>query len=589
MAERKKYKEFKPEWEVVPPPKKTFRSILKWGDHEEFKEPNERLYKVLKKFFDLDDKHFEKKINQGLEEVPENISCGLADEHVEFFRSVFGGDRISTKVYDRLSVAYGKTMFDLYRLRENIIENIPELVVYPSEKEEIEKIIPYCNEHRIPVYVYGGGSSVTRGVEAYKGGISLDMRPHFNKVIEFNETDQTITVQAGMSGPRLEEVLNTAPELFNAKRQYTCGHFPQSFEYSSVGGWVVTRGAGQNSTYYGNIRDMVMGQEYVTPRGKISSYGLPAHAVGPEIDEIMMGSEGAFGVLTHVKLKVFRLTKENRKKFSFIFKNWEVAQAAAREIMQYEAGHPSVFRLSDPEETDYMMKLYGVEGSVLEVPMNAMGYKPMQRCLFLGWSEGEKGFSKNLARKVKKICRKHGGFSLTGYVTSSWEHGRFTDPYLRESLQDYGIVIDTMECGVTWDKMGEVHEFVRRYTKSRPGTVCLTHLSHAYPQGANLYFIFIGNFKDKEEFLEYQFGIFDNIQAAGASMSHHHGVGKMTAPWVEDSIGKPQMELFRILKNYFDPNNIMNPGGTVGLDLPEEKKRKPKFAGRTWDDPAWKD
>ncbi len=201
-----------------------------------------------------------------------------------------------------------------------IIENIPELVLYPSDKEQSEKLIPYCNDHKIPVYIYGGGSSVTRGVEAYKGGITLDMRPNFNKVIEFNETDQTITVQAGMSGPRLEEVLNSAEEMFGAKRAYTCGHFPQSFEYSSVGGWVVTRGAGQNSTYYGNIRDMVMGQEYVTPNGIISSYGLPAHAVGPEIDEIMMGSEGAFGVLTHVKLKVFRLTDKNRKKFSFIFK-----------------------------------------------------------------------------------------------------------------------------------------------------------------------------------------------------------------------------------------------------------------------------
>ena len=586
MADRKKYKDFKPEWEVVPPPRKTFRSILKWGDPDEFKEPNERLFKVMKKVFNLTDDDFSNKHAQGLEPVPEDHPCGLDEKHIEHFQEIFGADRVSTKVYDRLAVAYGKTMYDLYRLRENIIENIPDAVVYPAEKEEIEKLIPYCNEHRIPVYVYGGGSSVTRGVEAYKGGVSLDMRPHFNKVIEFNETDQTITVQAGMPGPRLEEVLNNAPVEFGAKRAYTCGHFPQSFEYSSVGGWVVTRGAGQNSTYYGNIRDLVMGQEYVTPRGGIASYGLPAHAVGPEIDEIMMGSEGALGVLQHEKLKVFRLTKENRKKFSFIFKNWEEARAAAREIMQHEAGHPSVFRLSDPEESDFMLKLYGVEGTALETAMNMMGYKPMERCLFLGWAEGEKGFAANLSRKVKRICRAHGGFSLTGYVASAWEHGRFTDPYLRESLQDYGIIIDTMECGVTWDNMGRVHEYVRRFTKSRPGTVCMTHLSHAYPQGANLYFIFIGKFRDKEEYLEYQFGIFDNIQAAGASMSHHHGVGKMTALWVEDSIGKPQLDLFRALKDYFDPNNIMNPGGTLGLDLSEDEKRKPKFAGRTWGNPA---
>lgn len=587
MSERKQYKGYKPQWEVVPPPSSSFRSLLKWGDKNEFKEPNERLFTLMKKTFHLDDEYFSKKTDEGLESVPENIPSRLDQKHIDYFAGIFPAERMSIAVYDRLAVAYGKTMLDLYRLRENIIENLPDLVLYPSDKTEIETIIPYCDKHRIPVYVYGGGSSVTRGVEPFEGGVSLDMRPYFNKVIEFNETDQTITVQAGMSGPRLEELLNNAASEFAAQRAYTCGHFPQSFEYSSVGGWVVTRGAGQNSTYYGNIRDMVMGQEYVTPRGVIKSYGLPAHAVGPEIDEIMMGSEGAFGVLTHVTLKFFRLTKKNRQKFSFIFKNWEQAQSAAREIMQYEAGHPSVFRLSDPEETDVMLKLYKVEGTILEKAMNIAGYKPMERCLFLGWSEGEKGFSKNLARQVKKICRRYGGFYLTGYPVSSWEHGRFSDPYMRESLQDYGIIIDTMECGVTWDTMGKVHEFVRTFTKSRPDTICMTHLSHAYPQGANLYFIFIGKFKDKEEYLDYQFGIFDNIQQAGASMSHHHGVGKMTAMWVEDSIGKAQMDLFRALKNYFDPHNIMNPGGTLGLDMKEGDKRKPRYAGRTWDNPAY--
>lgn len=587
MAERKNYKGFKPEWEVVPPPEKSFRSIAKWGDPQEFKEPNERLFTLMKKTFDLTDDDFLRKEPLGLETVPDDVPCGLDSRHLDFLIKLFGDNRVSTRTYDRLSVAYGKTMFDLYRLRENIIENIPDVVVYPAEKEEIEELIPYCDEHHIPIYVYGGGSSVTRGVEAFRGGITLDMRRHFNKVIDFNETNQTITVQAGIFGPHLEESLNRAPELFGATRAYTCGHFPQSFEYSSVGGWVVTRGAGQNSTYYGNIHNMVMGQDYATPRGCLSSYGLPAHAVGPEIDEIMMGSEGAFGVLTHVTLKIHRLTAKNRRKFSFIFRNWEEAREAAREIMQDEAGYPSVFRLSDPEETDVMLKLYKVEGTVLESAMNALGYKKMERCLLLGWSEGEKGFARNLARRTKKICRRHGGLFLTGYPVTSWEHGRFNDPYMRESLQDYGIIIDTMECGVTWDIMGDVYDFVRNFAKSRPGTICMTHLSHAYPQGANLYFIFIGKFRDKEEYLEYQYGIFDNIQATGASMSHHHGVGKMTARWVEDSIGPEAMDLFRTLKKHFDPGGIMNPGGTLGLDLMENEKRKPRFAGRTWQDPAW--
>ena len=234
-----------------------------------------------------------------------------------------------------------------------------------------------------------------------------------------------------------------------------------------------------------------------------------------------------------------------------------------------------------------MMKLYGGEGTPLETMMNMAGYKAHSRCMFLGWTEGEKGFARNLYRRVKKISRSYGGLFLTGYPAHKWEEGRFNDPYMRESLQDYGIIIDTMECSVTWDMMGRVHEEVRKFAKSRPNTVCMTHLSHAYEQGANLYFIFIGKFRDKEEYLDYQFGIFDNIMQAGASMSHHHGVGKMTAAWVEQSIGTDNLNIFRALKKHFDPDNIMNPGGTVGIDMSAAQRRKPKFAGRTWDNPAY--
>ena len=164
-------------------------------------------------------------------------------------------------------MAYGATAYDLLRLRHKRIDSVPDVVLYPETSEQVEQIVAYSTEHHIPLYVYGGGSSVTRGVEPTKGGISLDMRRNFNKVISFNEIDQTITVQAGMSGPDLEKTLQNAPELFGAKRQYTCGHFPQSFEYSSVGGWTVTRGAGQNSTYYGTIADIVLSQKYATPIG----------------------------------------------------------------------------------------------------------------------------------------------------------------------------------------------------------------------------------------------------------------------------------------------------------------------------------
>lgn len=570
---KKNSKEFVPKWCEEAPLAGTYRSIFKWGDPNEFKHPNSKLYKLIKETFNMTDDDFKSPKKTGLDKVSFNKPISLSNEQINYFISIVGEENVKTDDYSRLQVAYGKTMVDVMRLREGIVENIPDLVLHPRNKYDIQKIVNYCNEQKIPVYVYGGGSTVTRGVECVNGGVSLDMRVHMNKVVCFNETNQTITVEAGMSGPKLEETLNNAPSLFNAKRAYTCGHFPQSFEYSVVGGWVVTRGAGQNSTYFGKIEDMVICQEYVTPVGIIKTEEFPAIATGPSIDHIMMGSEGAFGILVTVTLKVFRYMPENQRRFSYMFKNWEDARNAAREIMQGQFGFPSVFRLSDPEETDVMMKLYGVGGSGFDRFLSIMGYKPMERCLFLGFTDGERAFTRVVKRNVHKICRKYGALYTTGYVTKAWEKGRFRDPYLREDLQDYGLMIDTLECTVTWDDMEKVHEGVRKFCKSRPETICMTHMSHVYPQGSNLYFIFIAKMDKIDEYLNYQRGILDNIQKYGAAMSHHHGIGKMTAPWLEGQLGKNQMEVFKALKRHFDPNNIMNPGGTLALDLPESENR----------------
>jgi alkyldihydroxyacetonephosphate synthase len=575
----KPYKGFSPAWFTGIAPSDSYRSIFKWGAPEQYKFPKETLFHMIKDIFKMTDADFKEHLDLGLDSVKFDCPIKLSQPVLDKLRALVGADNLSTEDYARLSVAYGKTMYDLMRVRNKIIENLPDAVLYPSSKEQIEKIVSLCAKEKIPVYVYGGGSSVTRGVECMKGGISLDMRKHFNKVIHFNEIDQTITVEAGMSGPKLEEALNNAQKLFGAKKSYTCGHFPQSFEYSSVGGWTVTRGAGQNSSYYGKIEDIVLGQEYATPTGNIKTEVFPATATGPSINQIMMGSEGAFGVLTHVTLRVFQNRPENHLRFSYMFKNWEDAQNAAREIMQGEFGFPSVFRLSDPEETDIMMKLYGIDETPLEGLLKMRGFKPMEKCLFLSFTDGEIGFCKNVKKKAAKICRKYGAMPLTGLAVKGWEKGRFADPYMRDTMQDFGIMTDTLECSVTWSQMPRVHEYVRKYCKSRPDTICMSHMSHAYPQGANIYFIFIAKMKELDEFKNYHTGILDAIQASGAAMSHHHGIGKMFAPWLEGQIGTRQMDVYKALKHHFDPDNIMNPGGTIGLDLTEEEKRfiRPKW------------
>lgn len=571
----KPYKGFEPKWVLERAPEGSYRSVFRWGDPEFFKYPKESLYNLMKETFKLTDDDFKQYSDDiGFDKVDlSDHPVKLAKKHIDALAGIVGAENISTGDYDRLSVAYGFTAYDILRLRHKRVDCVPDVVIYPAKTKQIEEIVEYVTKNNIPLYVYGGGSSVTRGVEPVKGGVTLDMRKNFNKILSFNEIDQTITVQAGISGPTLENALNNAQKILGAKRAYTCGHFPQSFEFSSVGGWTVTRGAGQNSTYYGTISDIVLSQKYATPIGRIETSHYSREATGPNLNQIMMGSEGTFGVLTEVTLKVFRFMPENRKRFSYIFKNWDVAMKAAREMMQCECGFSSVFRLSDPEETNLMLKLYNVDDTPLNPMLDKFGFKEMERCLFLGFTDGEKGFSKNVAGKIAKIAIKHGGMPLTGFVTKSWEKGRFNDPYLRDTLMDFGIVTDTLECTVNWSNMAQVHRDVRKVCHALPNTVVTTHMSHCYPQGANLYFIFLTKMQDEEEFKEYHTSILDAIQRSGAAISHHHGIGKMFAPWLEGYVGEKEYGVFKVLKNYFDPDYNMNPGGTIGLDLkPEQKK-----------------
>lgn len=564
-----------PNWFEEEPPQKSYRSLFKWGKADEFKHPNKGMFKLMKNVFQLEDLDFRTPQNLGLENINVEIPPQIASVHLEAFKRIVGNENYSGDTYSRVKASYGKGMIDLLRLRNKIIENIPDAVLRPRDENDIEKIVNYCNQYQIPLYMLGGGSTVTRGTEAVKGGVTIDLSAHLNQVVSFNETDQTITVQAGMYGPALEKILNHAQESLSAKRAYTCGHFPQSFEYSSVGGWVVTRGAGQNSTYYGKIEDIVLSQEYITPRGKIKTGNFPRCSTGPDLNQIFMGSEGTFGVLINVTLKIFRFMPENRKYFSFMFKNWDAALDACREMLQSESGFPSVFRLSDPEETDVALKMYGIGDTIAEKALNALGYKPMERCLLLGLVDGDSKYTNIVVRNVRKVARRYSVFELSAFqVTHAWEKSRFTDPYLRDDLQDYGILTDTLECAVTWSKMKEVHQFVRAYIKSRPNLICMTHLSHAYPQGGNLYFIFIAKMDAIEDYLELQYGILEMIGKSGAAISHHHGIGKQTAPWLVEYLGSDAYGVLKALKGYFDPNQIMNPGGTLGFDMSEEQKNK---------------
>ncbi len=556
-------KSFTPNWINQAPVPGSFRSIFKYGDPNGFKHPNKKLYEELKNHFQLTDDDFIEKESTGNELVDIRQKPELSNEQINFFIKLCGAENVSAKEYERLKFSTGKTLEEALLLRQGKIEKITDLVVHPRNKKEIAEMVKYCNTEKIPVYVYGGGSSVNLGFYPEKGGITLVLSTHLNKITEFNELNQTVKVQAGMMGPEFEHALNNADKLYHAKHKYTCGHFPQSFEYSSVGGWFVTLGSGQQSSYYGDAGNLVLAVEMISPSGAIITKDYPAMATGPKILDIIKGSEGIFGIIVELTWKIYRYMPENRQYFSFIFPTWQSAVAAAREISQGEFGMPAVFRISDPEETHHGLKLYGIEDTIFDKIMSFRGFKPMQRCLFLGTADGEKNFAKNIKKQVRKICKKHGAMYLTAYPVKKWEPGRYRDPYLREDLMDYGIIIDTLETSVKWDNLHQIHEQCRAYVKSRPDTICMTHASHFYPQGTNLYFIFIMKESDRAAYLKFQRGLIDEIEKSGGSLSHHHGIGRMIKQWMPKHLGDNQVDVLRALKRHFDPNDIMNPGALI--------------------------
>ncbi|MBN2051510.1 MAG: FAD-binding oxidoreductase, partial [Spirochaetales bacterium] len=454
-------KEFYPHFRETPPDQGSYRSIFKWGGPAEFKHPNRKLYRLMKEEFALTDEDFSEPRLTGDDpvELP-NRPVLLEEKHLRFFKELLGDEWVSLSDYDRVKYSYGKTVEEAMELRQKKIAEVTDCVLHPGDKEEVRRIVEYCNTHRIPIYIYGGGSTVNFGYRPVLGGVTVVMQTRMNKVVSFSEENRTCTVQAGIMGPDYEKALNEAPERFGARYRYTNGHFPQSFEYSSVGGWISTFGSGQQSSYFGDACDLVISQEYITPVGTIKSKDFIAEADGPRINDIMKGSEGTFGVLVECTMKIFRYNPKNQFPFSFIFRNWEEAVHAVRDISQGEFGLPGVLRLSDPEETHVGLKLYGVDGTILDTLMSVRGYKPMERCLLLGRTEGERGFSRRVRRLSKNICRRYGGMSLTGFPLRSWEHGRYRDPYLREDLADYGMVIDTLETSVRWDNIHRVREEV---------------------------------------------------------------------------------------------------------------------------------
>ena len=556
---------FQPAWREDTPGPRSYRSVLKY-DPTKFKHPSPAWYEMFKREFAMTDDDFRQQRPGGDAEVVLDRACTLSEGQVQAFAEIVGRENVSTDAFDRVKFGHGKSVDENLALRRGTVGVVPDLVVHPRDKTEVARIVALCNAQRIPIVTYGGGSGVVFGNAAPKGGIALVLRTHMNKLLAVSELNQTALVQPGMLGPEYEAALNDAPSRFGTSRAYTCGHFPQSFELATVGGWVAAAGSGQASTYYGDACNLLVGAEWVTPAGTIRTLDIPGTATGPRVNEFLKGSEGAYGILVEATMKVFRHLPENRQRFAVMFPSWNAAIEASREIVQGEFGLPAVYRISDPEETEIGLKLKGFDQPLFDRLLRSRGLTAGSRCLCIGSAEGQLGFARHVKKTALAVARKHGATSLTGFATKQWEHGRYSDVHMRDDLLDYGIVIDTLETGVTWENLRRVYEGVRKFVKQRPRTLCMTHCSHFYPQGTNLYFIFLLRPDGEEEFFRFRTGIVDKIVEHGGSISHHHGVGRLFAPWMEKHLGREQVDALRALKRHFDPNGIMNPGGTLALD-----------------------
>ena len=534
--------------------KNNFRSIYRWGNpnYQENlpKSAEEFLQKRFGSLETVDEELLQIKLPKK-NSIPKPICLQL--------KKIVGSSNYSEEDFERARHSIGRYYLEILEAKKGIFRYTPDLVLTPKTEKQLLQIIEICKKNTIPVIPFGGNTSVTKALEAKKGGISLDMK-NFNEILELNETNSTVKVQAGIFGPKLENYLN--------QRGYTCGHFPQSFEFSTVGGWLAAKGAGQASTGYGKIEDIVLAIKVICPEGIIETKAYPAASIGPDIYRLFIGSEGAFGIITEVTLKIRKLIPKNSSKSSFIFKDFESACNAMREIMQGGFGKPHFFRLQDPEETDIAFEMSGKARSISDKALQFLGYKPMKRTLMYVIIDGDKDYTKFVLNKIRKVVKRHQGFETGKHPVEKWLEQRYSSAYLRDTLMDKGMMIDTLETAVTWENLIPLWKKTREYIKSKKNTACLVHISHAYENGANLYFIFMcpmDKNKEAEVFSKFHKGLVETIHKNGGSLSHHHGIGKLFSPLIQEELGNLALSTLQSIKNNLDKKGIMNPGGTIGL------------------------
>ncbi|MFE3190488.1 FAD-binding oxidoreductase [Nocardia sp. NPDC059240] len=484
-------------------------------------------------------------------DVPLRASALTPEQHAGLV-AVVGAENLSIDHRDRLLRAGGKSTPDLLRRRADGEQDAPDAIVFPADHDEVLAVLKYCSAKAIAVVPFGGGTSVVGGLDPARGRfpavIAVDLR-RLDTLTDIDPVSGTATLGAGLSGPQAEELL--------AQHGLSLGHFPQSFEYATIGGFAATRSSGQASAGYGRFDDMIMRMRIATPAGDLDLGRAPASAAGPDLRELFSGSEGTLGIITTVTLRVHPVPETTAYQ-AWSFPDFATGAAALRTVIQAGAA-PTVMRLSDEAETGLNLARAGDIGGA------AVG-----GCLAVTTFEGTAAHVAARSVEAIELLAAAGGTALGENPAKDWEHGRFAAPYLRDALLDVGVLCETLETATSWSNLANLKAKVTAAltdTLTAQGTPALVmcHISHTYPTGASLYFTVVGKQAEDPiaQWAKAKRAAGDAIVAAGGTITHHHAIGADHRPWMTDEIGDLGVQVLRAVKNAVDPTGILNPGKLI--------------------------
>ena len=470
---------------------------------------------------------------------------------------------ISTDAEQRLRHARGQSLPDWLAMRSGKFEFFPDAVAFPETKDQVAELVTYCHQENIVLIPYGGGTSVAGHINPFSSErpiLTLSLG-RMTRLLELDEESQIATFGAGTPGPLLESQLRA--------KGYTLGHFPQSFELSTVGGWVASRSSGQQSLRYGRIEQMFAGGSVETPQGRMDIATIPASAGGPDVREMFMGSEGRMGVISEVKVRVTPAA-EQEDFYVIFFPSWEQGKEAARSLVQSKV-QLSMLRLSNAVETTTQLALAGHPGqiSLLEKYLKIRGADEGKCMMTLGVT-GLPEQCRPAHKLMKTIVHRYKGVYTGSFLGKKWADKRFKMPYLREALWEKGYVVDTLETATDWDNVDNLLNLMEGNLRSsldneNEKVHVFTHLSHFYGQGCSIYTTYVYRAGDScEQALSrwkgMKYGTSDLIVKNRGTISHQHGVGKDHAPFLPTEKGELGMKLVRTLCDSLDEKGILNPG-----------------------------